>query len=240
MKDFDYQWKNLPDKNIEYNNDRIAEFLNFTKLSPEKFIEKKYCLDAGCGIGRYSYAMMKLGAKQVDSIDISEEGVKKCKSINPNTEIKNILELKPNKKYDFVLSWGVLHHTSDPRVAFSKVASQVKQDGGYLHVMLYHKDTQKYYEEGRKIWKDFSKEQRLEYCKKKVTEMGWGTIHGWYDALNPKYNFSYSENEIKKWFEEEGFKKIKLISKYNINMSGQFLTEKTHSKSFLTRLKNYN
>jgi len=27
MRDFDYQWKNLPDKNIEYNDDRIKEFL---------------------------------------------------------------------------------------------------------------------------------------------------------------------------------------------------------------------
>jgi len=236
MEDFNYQWKNLPDKNIEYNNDRIREFLNFTKLDAKKFIENKNCLDAGCGIGRYSYAMIKLGANRVDSIDISEEGIKKCKIINLNSKIKDILKLESNKVYDFVLSWGVLHHTSNPRVAFSKVASQVKKDGGCLHVMLYHKDTQKIYQEGRKIWKELSEEQKLKYCKKKVSEIG-GTIHGWFDALNPTYNYSFSEKEIKKWFEEEGFTKIKLVTKHNINMNGQFSNEKKHSNSFFFRFR---
>ncbi len=231
MEDFDYQWKNLPDKNIEYNNDRIKEFLNFTELDAKSFIKNKYCLDAGCGIGRYSYAMIKLGANRVDSIDISEEGIKKCKIINPHAKIKNIFKLEPNAKYDFVLSWGVLHHTSNPRAAFSKVVSQVKKDGGCLHVMLYHKNSQKIYLEGRKIWKKLSEEQKLNYCKKKVNEIG-GTIHGWFDALNPTYNYSFSEKEIKKWFEEEGFTKIKLGSKHNINMNGQFLNESNHRKSF--------
>jgi len=236
MEDFDYQWKNLPDKNIEYNEDRIKEFLNFTKLDAKKFIENKYCLDAGCGIGRYSYAMKKLGAKKVDSIDISEEGIKKCKIINPEAKIKDILKLESNRVYDFVLSWGVLHHTSDPRTAFSKVASQVKKEGGCLHVMLYHKDTQKNYQEGRKIWKNLSEEQKLDYCKKKVNEIG-GTVHGWFDALNPTYNFSFSEKEIKGWFEEEGFTKIKLVTKHNINMNGQFSSDEKNRKSFFTRIK---
>jgi len=53
------------------------------------------------------------------------------------------MDLTPNPIYDFVLSWGVLHHLQDPRKAFSKVASQVKKENGILHVMLYHKDTQK-------------------------------------------------------------------------------------------------
>lgn len=229
MEDFDYQWKNLPDKNIEYNDDRISEFLNFTKLDTEKFIENKICLDAGCGVGRYSYALKKLGAKKVESIDISEEGIKKCKNINPDAKVKDILKLEPNRVYDFVLSWGVLHHTSDPREAFTKVTSQVKKNEGCLHVMLYHKDTQKPYQDGRKIWKNLSEQEKLTYCRKKVKEFG-GTIHGWFDALNPIYNYSFSEKEIKKWFEEEGFTNIRLITKYNINMNGQFSNEKNNKK----------
>ena len=37
MTEFDYQWKNLPSKDIEYNDLRVKEFLLFTKLNPEKF-----------------------------------------------------------------------------------------------------------------------------------------------------------------------------------------------------------
>ena len=221
MADFDYQWRNLPSKFIEYNDDRVKEFLKFTKLNPKKNIKNKDCLDAGCGNGRYTHAMLKLGAKKVISFDISEEAIKKCKNINPNALVKNIMELQPDPVYDFVLSWGVLHRKPNPREAFSRVASQVKKENGMLHVMLYHKDTQQPYEEGRKIWKNLSEEERIQYCEEKVKQKG-GNIHGWYDALNPTYNFSYSEEDIKKWFEEEGFNKIKLITKYNINMRGTF------------------
>jgi len=232
MRDFDYQWKNLPDKNIEYNDDRIKEFLNFTKLHSGD-ISGKYCLDAGCGSGRYTYAMMKLGAMRVDSFDISEEGVKKCQKINPTAYVFDIMNLKPNPIYDFVLSWGVLHHTAYPRKAFSKVASQVKKQEGTLHVMLYHKDTQKTYEEGRRLWKSLSQEERIMYCEEKA-KSGGGTLHGWYDAFNPEYNFSFTEDETKKWFKEEGFSKIKLTKKYNINMQGKFGEE---NGSFFKNIK---
>jgi len=182
-------------------------------------------LDVGCGSGRYTYAMMKMGAMRVDSFDISEEGVKKCQKINPTAYVFDIMSLKPNPIYDFVLSWGMLHHTPEPRKAFSKVASQVKKKDGILHVMLYHKDTQKTYEEGRKLWKSLSQKERIRYCEEKAKSSG-GTLHGWYDAFNPEYNFSFTEDEIKKWFEEEGFSKIKLTQKYNINMQGKFEDEK--------------
>lgn len=227
MTDFDYQWKNLPSKDIDLNEDRVKDFLSFTNIKPKEFIEDKYCLDAGCGSGRFSYAMQKLGARKVDSIDLSSEAIAKCKKeVNPDAHVFNILDLKPNPIYDFVLCWGVLNHVPEPRKAFSKVVSQVKKKndgdrhGGVLHIMVYHKDTQKQYEYDRKIWRTLSLEEQLQLCQKKVNEIG-GTVHGWFDALNPEYNWSFDEKEIKKWFEEENFSKIKLVTKYNINMRGE-------------------
>lgn len=229
MTDFDYQWKNLPSKDIELNEDRIKDFLSFTKINPDEFIKDKYCLDAGCGSGRFSYAMKRLGARKVDSIDLSPEAIAKCKKeVNPDAYVFNLMDLKPNSVYDFVLCWGVLNHVPEPREAFSKVASQVKKksksdrNGGILHIMVYHKDTQKPYEEDRKIWSTLSLEERLQLCQQKVDKIG-GTVHGWFDALNPDYNWSFSEKEIKKWFEEENFSKIKLVTKHNINMRGELV-----------------
>ncbi len=227
MTDFDYQWKNLPSKDIELNETRIQDFLSFTKIKPDKFIKNKYCLDAGCGSGRFSYAMQKLGARKVDSIDLSQEAIAKCKKdVNPDAFVFNIMDLKPNPVYDFVLCWGVLNHVPDPRKSFSKVASQIKkksdndENGGILHIMVYHKDTQKPYEEIRQKWRNLSLEEQLKLCEEKVNTIG-GTVHGWFDALNPEYNWSFDEKEIKKWFEEESFSKIKLITKHNINIRGE-------------------
>ena len=50
-------------------------------------------------------------------------------------------------------------------------------------------------------------------CKNKAKNEG-GDIHGWFDAFNPKFNWSHSADEVEQWFEEEGFKNIKLRINY--------------------------
>ena len=86
-------------------------------------------MDVGCGNGRYTYAIQNLGADKVTSFDISSEGVSKCRQINPDAYVFNLMDLVPNPIYDFVLCWGVLNHVEDPRKAFNIVASQVKNSG---------------------------------------------------------------------------------------------------------------
>ena len=85
--------------------------------------------------------------------------------------------------------------------------------------MVYHKDTQKIYEEGRRIWHTLNHGEKHDYCNKMI-EKHRGNLHGWWDAFNPKYNWSYTPNEVKGWFKSEGFRKVKLTQKYNINMKG--------------------
>ena len=157
MTDFDYQWKNTLEKNhltdeedkFQCNEKRINEFLGQFKnrkwFSKKPSFKGKICLDAGCGPGRWTCALQKLNASKVDSFDLSEEAIARCKKINPDAYVFNIMELKEKKSYDFVLSWGVIHHTNDPRKAFSKLVSQLKK-GGMLHVMVYDKRNDWFYE----------------------------------------------------------------------------------------------
>ncbi len=213
MPEFDYQWKNLPSKYLEYNDDRVKEFLSFTGLKKEVdgFVRARYCLDAGCGSGRYTYAMKQLGAQRVDSIDVSPEAVESCKQVNPTAMVENILESDRFKGpydglYNFVLSWGVLHHTSDPRGAFRNVSRVTR---GMLHVMLYHKEGLVKHLPLREEFKKLSTDsEKVAYCTKLASERG-GDAHGWFDALNPVYNFGYDNEEIERWFVEEGFVNIK-------------------------------
>jgi SAM-dependent methyltransferase len=218
MPDFDYQWKNLPSRFIEYNEDRVSEFLKFTGLGRDA-LKGKVCLDAGCGNGRYTYAMQKLGAAKVDSFDISPEAVAKCQQINPSARVVDIASLEPDPSFDFVLCWGVLNHVAEPRSAFARISLQVKH-GGMLHIMVYHRDTQGPYEEGRKRWPYLSMEEKLRLCERMSKEKG-GDVHGWFDAFNPTFNWSFHEKEPKRWFKEEGFEKVRLVTKHNINMNGR-------------------
>lgn len=234
---FDYQWRNLPSMELECTSERIAELLDYTGLD-RRFFDGKHCLDAGCGTGRWTWAMMQMGAK-VDSFDISKEAIAKCREINPHAYVSDITNLQPAEGYDFVLCWGVLHHLPNPVAGFQKVASQVRV-GGLLHIMVYHKDTQKPYDHLREIWSTLrSEEEKLDFCRKCATEQGGTTVHGWWDALSPAYNWSFYPGEVRQWFEESGFEHVTLrrinlrlrrkyrlayvpfLTSYNINMIGQ-------------------
>ena len=221
-QEFDYQWKNLPSSAIEYDDQRIREFLNFTKLDPVQTIRQKYCLDAGCGNGRYTYAMQKLGAMRVDSFDVSTEAITKCKSVNPNAKVMDLVESKKElyPVYEFVLCWGVLNHIQNAREGFALISRLIRPDGGYLHIMVYNKIDQFQYEEDRKVWPTLSPEEKLRLCEERAKTKG-GNVHGWWDALNPKYNHGFSPEEVKKWFIEEGFRDIKITSEHNININGK-------------------
>lgn len=216
MADFDHQWGYIPDDNIIFSKERIGELLAFTQL-PREFFKGKRCLDAGCGNGRYTYAMLQLGGV-VSSIDISTKAIESVTHINRDARVQDLLTLEPNPIHDFVLSWGVLHHTGDPREGFRRLVSQVRP-GGVLHVMLYHQDQQEMYRFGRRIWRFLPYIGRAAYIRYCIRKWG-GTFHGWWDALNPTYNFSYHEDEIRGWFVDEGFNNILLTQKYNINLQG--------------------
>ena len=230
MTDFDEQWKKVmgeeylseqKDK-FDFSQKRVEEFKKLTGVN-DNGLDGKICLDAGCGPGRWTYAMQQLGAKKVDSFDVSSEAIKRCREINPDANEGSIFDLKPNPVYDFVLSWGVLHHNKNTREGFSKVASQVKK-GGMLHIMVYDKKYDHEYDgyrghtsvEKHKEWEKLSFEEKIKMCEKKVKTIG-GDIHGWFDAFNPEFNWSFSPEEVRQWFKEEGFDRMKLRVKSHFN-----------------------
>jgi hypothetical protein len=59
--EFDYQWKNLSSPYVAHNEDRRKELLQSNCLHQD-FFKGKYCLDAGCDNGRFTYAMLNSGA----------------------------------------------------------------------------------------------------------------------------------------------------------------------------------
>jgi 2-polyprenyl-3-methyl-5-hydroxy-6-metoxy-1,4-benzoquinol methylase len=229
--EFDEQWKHLISEKFlhernrfELTQKRIDEFLSDIKINKNfdssKLIRNKTCLDAGCGIGRWTWVMMKLGPSKLDSFDISSEAVDVTKKLNPNTRIFDILNLKSNPVYDFVLSWNAIHHTKNPKLAFLKLSSQVKSKG-WLTIRVYNKENDNIFEEGRKMFKHFSFDEKINFCLEKVKTEG-GDIHGWFDIFNPEYNWSFSPDEITDWFYQEGFSEIMHIpikSKWTPNIN---------------------
>lgn len=78
------------------------------------FPKNAQVLDVGCGEGRNSVFMAKLG-NQVDAFDISENGIEKAKMISRQMGVQvnyfccDLEDFLFEKKYDVILSHGVLH-----------------------------------------------------------------------------------------------------------------------------------
>lgn len=101
----------------------------------------KVCLDAGCGIGRFSRVMARSGARRVIALDAGDSIDAAKKQTDPALPVSfvqgHILELPvKSASIDRVISIGVLHHTANPERGFRSLARAVAVDGS-LSVYLY-------------------------------------------------------------------------------------------------------
>lgn len=226
MGSFEHQWRELPHGQWMFSNPEFRTELpdivcSHTDLDRSWFPGKKV-LDAGCGSGRYTYALCKLGAN-VTAFDQSASGLATAKEAvesevlgaNANFIQGNLLEPLPlEPDFDLVWSFGVLHHTGDTYRGFHNVASLVKP-GGYLFLMLYGEprlgcpDEFAYraeYSRLRALALNCPPEEVVEIIKR---ERPGEDVHGWFDAISPTINDCYQFEEIKGWLLEAGFEDIK-------------------------------
>ncbi len=110
-------------------------------------IKNANCLDLGCGGGRYSIALHLLGAASVIGVDISPESLKDAKSRRDSAgisskaiqfQLHSALNLLSDwdSKFDFIVSNGVLHHTTDPKKGLAELGRVLKSNG-WEFIMLY-------------------------------------------------------------------------------------------------------
>lgn len=108
------------------------------------FPKGKKALDAGCGGGRYTVALKKIGFDEVTGLDISKEGVQTAKQRAEKSGTQGVnfvqgstLEIPfENQEFDFVFSNGVLHHTKDLKGGLKEVLRVLKSGGkGFLYLI---------------------------------------------------------------------------------------------------------
>ena len=113
----------------------------------EGWFDGKVCFDGGCGTGRLSLAIAKMGAKQVVAADIGRESLEyfrvqleryKLKNVNIlETDITNLQGVE-DQTFDFVASNGVLHHTAEPDQGILE-HYRVLKGNGVFWIYLYGK-----------------------------------------------------------------------------------------------------
>ncbi len=143
---FGKNWKKyvrlVSDDRLQSAIESLKKMLNVESLEGKSFV------DIGCGSGLFSLAAIKLGAKEVLSIDYDENSVYCAKYLNnkygpfdhwriEQGSILNDELIQSFGEFDYVYSWGVLHHTGDMWKALDNVIKLTAPDGA-LFIAIYN------------------------------------------------------------------------------------------------------
>lgn len=133
----------------ERMNDFSLDQKNFLKNLLNKlnfnisYLRKKTVLDMGCGSGRFTAALARLGPKKVFGVDIGDQGIKIGKKLCKKFKLKNVVFKKSSvlklpfksESFDFVFCKGVLHHTGSLLKSLNEFERLIKPNGfGYLYL----------------------------------------------------------------------------------------------------------
>ena len=182
------------------------------------FFRGKKCLDIACGAGRWTKTLTSLGAN-VFSIDASGHALKSTMRFTPTIEKLDLFEIPERSDlcgvFDFVLAWGVLMHTHDPKKAFESAAKAVKPGGAfYFCVYAPHYHASDFVRSSRR---KYHKElllpaERLAYAYE-LTDGKPEMAISYLDMLNTFYNWTIPEEIIFKWCADNGFSEPIIINR---------------------------
>ena len=141
--------------NVKFPNyDDLEDFGSLLDKSRRSIFVKKLddeipmgsnILEAGCGTGQLSIALSRY-ARQIYGIDLSKGSLIEAKQFINSNDIKSVHLFRMNifklffeeNTFDVIISNGVLHHTYNPKLAFSKLV-RVLKPGGIIVIGLYHR-----------------------------------------------------------------------------------------------------
>jgi len=137
------------DRHYFGTNPYIEQCVPFAALKDQKVLE------IGCGAGSATCCFASEGA-QVTAVDITAKaveltqrhaelcGLSGVQALQADAEDLSVL---PDASFDFLYSWGVMHHSAHPERCFAQACSKLKLGGRGL-IMVYHTGSLRYWLKG--------------------------------------------------------------------------------------------
>jgi 2-polyprenyl-3-methyl-5-hydroxy-6-metoxy-1,4-benzoquinol methylase len=116
----------------------------FEKWVPFDRLEGKRVLEIGCGLGTHAQLLCEAGC-DLTCIDLTEKGVTHTRQrlylrgLHADVRQMDAEQMDfPEDEFDFVWSWGVIHHSTDTERIVRNVF-RVLKPGGEFRLMVYHR-----------------------------------------------------------------------------------------------------
>ena len=210
-------------------------------------VDGKLALEVGTGVGGVAdYVATREGGEVVAvdlgyAIDVAQQHFgEKNPFLHPVQASAFALPFRP-QTFDFVFSYGVIHHTFSTRTAFERLAPLPRQ-GGRLFVWVYS-----YYDESRTlkrrllmtmehivrpvVWRLPGRLQAValaplaplymahqwwksRHGEGKVIRYGWReAMHAARDRFTPRYVQRHTDEEVAQWFQAAGYGQLSIASR---------------------------
>jgi 2-polyprenyl-3-methyl-5-hydroxy-6-metoxy-1,4-benzoquinol methylase len=227
LASFDSQWAQLPEGDALLTEPWFREHVD-SIITDElicvsrDWFSGKSVLDAGCGNGRWTIGLLRLGC-HVTAVDASPHALERlhesiAELCTPAEQERlsareaNLLELPAelaSESFDLVFSFGVLHHTGDTRRALKNVAALVGP-AGMLFLYLYGSRSLS------PVGRALLELRRLALAplpfalKRKVLAAVYrrSDTHQVFDCLSPTINTRHTFEQVRPWLEAEGFPSV--------------------------------
>jgi len=234
LRSFDHQWGCLREGDAMLSDPWFRENVDRVLVEELLCVESEWfrgktVLDAGCGIGRWTLGLLRLGCR-VLAVDASTHALEAVEAgmreLAPEavaegrltTRQVDLLDLPSDireRRFDLVFSFGVLHHTGDTRRALANVAPLVADDG-LLFLYLYG---------SRSV--DLTKRVALATLRYGLAPLpfSWKAralavlrrgrdVHQSFDTFSPLINDTYEHETVEAWLRELGFPDVTRTIEY--------------------------
>lgn len=202
-----------------------------------EYVKGKNVLDMGCGSGRFTIALAKLGAGHVTGVDLGDDGLEIARELSASDELRNVtfekhsvLDLPyEDESFDFVFCKGVLHHTGNLNRGLDEYYRVMKRGGqGFLYL----------YGSGGLFWnsrrrmRDVMQLIPIEYSIRVLDLIGMPArrtifIDSWYVPIEEHVNSESLEGYLTKL----GFSKIERWKKGSIvELESMIFSDVPHAK----------
>ena len=184
----------------------------FAKLLDDQIPPGALVLECGCGTGQLTNFLSVANRHVVgsdlclNSLRLGDEFKRRNGLARAHFVQMNLFQpaFAPGT-FDLVVSNGVLHHTSDPRLAFESISRLVKP-GGYLLVGLYHRYGRLITDIRRGLFGVFG--ERLAFLDPNLRASGMAgpKRRAWYmDQYRNPHESKHTIGEVMTWLDEIGF-----------------------------------